>query len=86
MKAFVDKIREDLLEGLNNDVHNASHYRDWIDQLDYIVETAKKYRNAQYYSQIKEIAIRDELWEEEEFEDWMLDKYKEFRGIRSLKR
>jgi hypothetical protein len=48
MKAFVDKIRNDLLEGLRSDVHDASHYRDWIGQLEYIVETAKQYRNARY--------------------------------------
>jgi hypothetical protein len=82
MKAFVDKIREELLEQLRDEINEVAIDKNWIGGLEMLAEQAKQINEAEYYSQLKELAIRELLWEEDEFRKWMLKKYKEFRSLK----
>ena len=72
----LEKLKNYLLEGLQDDVHEASQNSDWIEAIEQIAKKARLVSKADSFEELKDVAIEEMLFEEEEWEKFA-QKFKE---------
>lgn len=78
MAVNLDKLKNDLLEGLQDDVHEASQNCNWIEEISLIAEQAKMINRASSLEELKDIGVNEMLFEEDEWDDY-IKRFKEKR-------